>query len=170
MDSRVKKHKRRVRQRRLLVPIGVSGSGKSTSIKEFEKQGFSIVSPDMIRKELTGNIVDQSRNKEVFEIAHNRVDELLGQGKDVVFDATNVNPISRRQLMGLANKNQGTVEAILFKVPLGLAAARIRRRVSEGGHDVPRRVLKNQRRQLGRENVLIEPYKKLQVIRLADQI
>ena len=54
----------------LIELIGVSGSGKSTWIKNNKSKWNKtvVISPDEIRKELTGNISDQSKNKEVFEL------------------------------------------------------------------------------------------------------
>ena len=56
----------------LILPIGISGSGKSRLYKK-EYSDYKLVSPDEIRKFLTGNISDQSKNNEVFE----RVDNLI---------------------------------------------------------------------------------------------
>ena len=52
----------------LILPIGISGSGKSTWINSLDKDKYTIISPDMIRKELTGDVSDNSRNLEIFKI------------------------------------------------------------------------------------------------------
>jgi len=94
----------------LVLPIGISGSGKSTWINTIPNK--IVVSPDEIRKELTGNISDQSRNKEVFEIAKQRAANYLKQGNLVVFDATNVNTVLRNNLIK-------DIESLLgYQVPL----------------------------------------------------
>lgn len=73
----------------IVMPIGISGSGKSRlyniSYSDYEK-----VCPDDIRYELTGNISDQSRNKDVFRIVEKRIDECVKNGDNVFYDATNV--------------------------------------------------------------------------------
>jgi hypothetical protein len=56
----------------LILPIGISGSGKSTWINSLPKNQFKLVSPDLIRKELTGNISNQENNSKVFSIAYER--------------------------------------------------------------------------------------------------
>jgi predicted kinase len=72
-----------------IMPIGISGSGKSTTLQKFYKD-FEIVSTDSLRMELTGNISDQSKNSEVYKIAHEKVIDLLTCGISTIFDATNV--------------------------------------------------------------------------------
>ena len=47
--------------------VGLPGSGKSTIARQLNDiYGTIIVSPDIIRKDLTGDMNDQSRNTEVF--------------------------------------------------------------------------------------------------------
>ena len=56
----------------IIVPIGISGSGK-TRLYNMRYSDLTLVSPDLIRKELTGSISDQRKNKEVFEEVDRRV-------------------------------------------------------------------------------------------------
>lgn len=78
----------------IIIPIGISGSGKSRLYK-MKYSHLELVSPDLIRKELTGDISDQSKNKEVFDIVDKRVKSLVEEGKSFFYDATNVNKIYR---------------------------------------------------------------------------
>lgn len=57
---------------KLYVMCGLSGSGKSTIAKQItnDNPDTVIISTDMIREQLTGEIGDQSQNDEVFEIFH----------------------------------------------------------------------------------------------------
>ncbi len=82
----------------IIMPIGISGSGKSTWVKTLPKD-FVVVSPDDIRRELTGNVSDQSKNREVFQEVDKRIEKLLEQNKKVVLDATNVNTKLRKEFM-----------------------------------------------------------------------
>jgi predicted kinase len=82
-----------------IIPVGISGSGKSRWIKSLENQGFEVISPDEIRRELTGSISDQSKNREVFPLAFERSVEALNAGKSVIFDATNVTSKTRKQML-----------------------------------------------------------------------
>ena len=83
----------------LILPIGISGSGKSTWINSLDKDKYTIISPDLIRKELTGNVSDQSKNIEVFAMSDKLLDEALRQGKKVILDATNLNTVYRRNMI-----------------------------------------------------------------------
>lgn len=90
----------------LYVTIGCSGSGKTYLGKKLAEKyaeacndgGLEIVCPDDVQKELTGNISDQTRNAEVFEIVRKRIIDFLNAGKDVYFSATNINASSREFL------------------------------------------------------------------------
>ena len=74
----------------LIIPIGISGSGKSR-LYNLNYQDYVKICPDDIRKELTGSISDQSKNKEVFELAQQRIDDCIANDKNVFYDATNIN-------------------------------------------------------------------------------
>lgn len=69
---------------------GLPGSGKSTYAEKLKEEGVIIHSSDNIREEL-GNVNDQSKNTEVFEILHKRIKNDLQDGKSVAYDATNIN-------------------------------------------------------------------------------
>ena len=85
---------------RLIILVGVSGSGKSLWVKEYSKEfNISVVCPDSIRREICGDVSDQSKNALVWRIAKGRVVDLLGAGKDVILDATNLKSKERRSLV-----------------------------------------------------------------------
>lgn len=79
--------------------IGIPGSGKSTYLKRINNPNIEIVCPDDIRREICGNISDQSKNREVWEMAEMLIMKYLSRGKYVILDATNVNTRSRQQLL-----------------------------------------------------------------------
>lgn len=87
---------------KFIITVGISGSGKSTWIKQ-NGSGYNIISPDSIREELTGNVSDNTRNSEVFSIAFNRVAESLNNGISVIFDATNTVSRLRREMIEKIN-------------------------------------------------------------------
>ena len=123
---------------RLILPIGISGSGKSYIYNKDYKDCVQ-VSPDLIREELTGDISNQSKNKEVFKLAFERVDEYLNNGQDVFFDATNVNKSQRKSF---TDKYIGTdVEVVYVILPadIDLSWKRIRSDIREKKNraDVP---------------------------------
>ena len=82
----------------IIVPIGISGSGK-TRLYNMRYSDLTLVSPDLIRKELTGSISDQKKNKEVFEEVDRRVEDLVKKGESFFYDATNVNPEFRKKFV-----------------------------------------------------------------------
>lgn len=48
---------------KVIVGIGLPGSGKTTALKPFaDKNSYIYICPDDIRAELTGNPADQSKN------------------------------------------------------------------------------------------------------------
>ena len=76
----------------LIVPCGISGSGKS-HLRDILLSKFSdirVVSMDEIRKEMTGDVSDQSKNKEVYQELLRRTDELLKKDVVVYYDNTNI--------------------------------------------------------------------------------
>lgn len=76
----------------LIMLVGVSYSGKSFYAEQLAKQtGAVIVSSDAIRGELWGDENDQRNPAKVFEVVHSRIHNLLKEGKDVIYDATNLN-------------------------------------------------------------------------------
>ena len=97
---------------KLILPIGISGSGKSYIYNKDYKDCVQ-VSPDLIREELTGDISNQSKNKEVFKLAFERVDEYLNKGQNVFFDATNVNKGQRKNFTDKYN-----ILGMLVKSPM----------------------------------------------------
>lgn len=116
----------------LLLTVGIPGSGKSTWIKKHSK-GFEIVSPDEIRKRLTGDISDQSQNGLVFKIARDNITKRLNDGKNVIFDATNVDTATRKKFVKELPKAQ--LQAKLFDIEPKEAKARIKKR--KEGSEVP---------------------------------
>lgn len=85
----------------LIMMIGLQGSGKSTLAQslEIERNGVLsapvVHSSDALRAELYGDETVQENNEELFNELHRRIREDLKNGKDVVYDATNVNKKQR---------------------------------------------------------------------------
>lgn len=84
----------------LIIPSGISGSGKSRLYNVSIDKDVKLVCPDDIRRELNGNINDQSNGNKIFEIAHNRVSNFLKNREDVYFSATNLRSV---YVIGLLN-------------------------------------------------------------------
>ena len=82
---------------------------------------LAIVSPDLIRKELTGSISDQTKNREVFQRVDKLVEQLVKEGRDFFYDATNVNTDFRKAFV---EKFRGTdVEIVYVILPADVAVS-----------------------------------------------
>ena len=132
----------------LVLPIGISGSGKSY-IYNRDYKDYVQVSPDLIREELTGSISDQSKNKEVFKLAFERVDEYLNKGQDVFFDATNVNKTQRKNFTDRYIGSDVNIIYVVLPADVDLSWKRIRKDIRENKNrsDVPYFALVRQKEQ-----------------------
>ena len=97
----------------LIITIGCSGSGKSYVYEKGYKD-FALVCPDDIRKEITGDVSDQSKNRQVWAIAYRRLKELVAAGKDVYFSATNCRMATIREIVKIAKEANENVEITLL--------------------------------------------------------
>jgi len=105
---------------KIVIPIGISGSGK-TRLYKMKYSNFALVSPDNIRKELTGSISDQTKNREVFQRVDKLVEQLVKEGRDFFYDATNVNTDFRKAFV---EKFRGTdVEIVYVILPADVAVS-----------------------------------------------
>lgn len=85
---------------KLHVLIGLPAVGKSTKAKEMAKQlNVVVLSSDSLREELLEDINDQSQNDMIFKELHSRINKLLSDGHDVIYDATNLNRKRRIHLI-----------------------------------------------------------------------
>ena len=82
---------------RLVLMIGIAGSGKSTVAKMLKEtydrvdaQQSIIVSSDTIRAEILGSENDQTANDKVFVEVRKRINNNLSK-RTVIVDATNIN-------------------------------------------------------------------------------
>lgn len=127
---------------KFIILVGISGSGKSTFIKSLDLSNTVIVSPDAIRKEITGNVSDQTKNGEVFALANKRAADALNGGKDVIFDATNISSTNRQSLLKYLRFNTSRnfePLAKIFPAEPEICKARIRKDIENGvdRSDVP---------------------------------
>lgn len=83
----------------LIMMVGIPGSGKSSWIAKNKPENAIIVSPDDIRRELSGNVSDQTQNAKVWYLVKERTIAALKAGKDVILDATNVASKSRKRFL-----------------------------------------------------------------------
>ena len=78
--------------------IGIQGAGKTTYVKKMLKtkkgKDYKLVSTDLVRQE-NPNISEQ----EVWPLVYKQAADYLNDGKDVIFDATNITPKVRNRLV-----------------------------------------------------------------------
>lgn len=98
--------------------IGLPASGKSTIAREIaEKENAVVISTDKLRKELLNDENSQADNNLVFKEAEKRLKENISNGKNVIFDATNINYKKRRDWLNRFNKYNVEKIAILVATP-----------------------------------------------------
>lgn len=131
---------------KLIVGIGIPGSGKTSILKKFAAEhGYAYICPDDIREELTGNASDQSRNAEVWGKARKKLQEFLKQDLIIVFDATFANQDQRKDFLAFARENGAEkIQGVHVSVPLEIAKERNQGRIRQ----VPERVLERMENEL----------------------
>jgi predicted kinase len=111
---------------RIVVLVGLPGSGKSTYI---EQLGTGALSSDAIRKLLVDDETIQTIHERVFETLRYLLRQRLALGRPVTYvDATNLTPQERRPYIGIGKAFGCTLEAVYFDVPLAVCRERNRAR------------------------------------------
>lgn len=102
---------------RFLMMMGIAGSGKSTIAEKLKvtMNNCVLLSSDAIREELYGDRRDQNHNTEVFAEMHKRTISSLKEGRDVIYDATNIN--SKRRINLLRSLPKGTIKELYYVCP-----------------------------------------------------
>lgn len=111
---------------KFVMLCGLPASGKSTYCEQYKyNKDWVVLSSDAIRAELLGDESDQSKNEEVFKILHSRVKENLRNGKNVVYDATNLSRKNRVHFISDELKGIYCEKiCVLFATPFELCCAR----------------------------------------------
>ncbi len=90
---------------KLYMMIGLPASGKSTIAKDIaEKENAVIIATDDLRQELLNDVNSQVDNNLIFKEAEKRLKQNIEKGKNVIFDATNINYKKRRDWLNRFNK------------------------------------------------------------------
>ena len=118
----------------VILPIGTSGSGKSTFIKSLPQENLVVIEPDAMRVEFTGNMNDKSKDKEIYEEAAKRAVQAIKQGKQVVFDTTNLTKDKRLPFIEAIKKAipDANIQYKLMELNPELAKQRIKADIAAG--------------------------------------
>ena len=107
---------------RIVVLVGLPGSGKSTYLQQFGTAGLS---SDVIRKTLADDETDQTIHDRVFQTLRYLLRQRLALGRPATYiDATNLTPQERAPYIGIGRSYGCEVEAVFFDATLGVCRAR----------------------------------------------
>jgi predicted kinase len=113
------------------ILIGLPGSGKSTLARRLAERyaPASIISSDEIRRHLYGDEAIQGEAARVFRFARSNLRAAVRAGRNVIYDATNINPTFRRWTIRELRENGARwIVGYWLDVPLSVCQQRNRER------------------------------------------
>ena len=118
-------------QKKVVVLVGIAGSGKSTWAKK------SVLSSDEIRRLLRDDPTDQTVHRVVFKTLRDLLRRRLELGMPITYiDATNLTRRERRPYIKIALAYGCEAEAVFFDTPLAICLERNRARQRNVPEDV----------------------------------
>jgi predicted kinase len=116
----------------LVVLSGLPGTGKSHFAHRLAQQApLVVVSSDRCRKALVPRPrYTRGEHSRVFAACHRLIQELLGEGYTVVFDATNLTNGFRQPLYDIARVAGAGVTVVWFTAPSGVVRRRLELRAA----------------------------------------
>lgn len=149
----------------LVVVSGLPGTGKSFFCRKLgERLPFVILASDALRKVLFPcPRYDKDENKRFFAACHALVEELLGKGVPVIFDATNLLERHREYLYHIADKTGAKLILVCVEAPPEVVQQRLLARErgvdlqddSQAGWDVYQR-MKTQKEKISRNYFVVD--------------
>jgi len=107
---------------RIVVLVGLPGSGKSTFLERTTSPGLS---SDAVRKLLADDETDQSIHPRVFQTIRYLLEQRLAIGRPVTYiDATSLTPEERAPYIEIARAHAAEIEAVFFDISLEVCLAR----------------------------------------------
>ncbi len=107
---------------RLIITVGLPGSGKSTYLARL---GVNAISSDEVRRLIADNPHDQTMNARIFRVIRYLVRQRIAAGRLVTYvDATHLQPWERAPYILLAQRYGCRLDALFFDVPVEICIAR----------------------------------------------
>lgn len=97
------------------IPVGISGSGKSTYQKE-NLPNVKVICPDTIRLKLTGDVSDQSMNTDVWTEAYNELADYVEKRQDVYFSSTNLSTKAIGMIIDKVEETKKKKTPVYYKI------------------------------------------------------
>jgi putative nucleotidyltransferase with HDIG domain len=128
---------------KLILLVGIPGSGKTTYAKNYIEQNSDTIhlSSDAIRKELYGDEAIQGNPGDVFALMQKRAVEALNEGYDVIYDATNIARKDRASIISVCPKF-AKIEVHIIWAPIETCIERDAARERTVGKEVIDKMLK----------------------------
>lgn len=125
----------------LMLMVGAPGSGKDYYTKQLVSQypNVKVICMDERRKELTGNINDQSRNNKVFGWQEKELRKAMKEKKTTIINATNPTRKLRRTLWRIGREYGALCSAVYFDLKLETLLERNSNREKRVPDDVVKR-------------------------------
>lgn len=99
----------------LYIPVGISGSGKTTFQKKFLPNTY-LICPDDLRQEFLKDPSDTSEDTEIWLQAYDRLSRTIAGGKDAYFSSTNLSVKAIEHLKNVALKAVENPQNIQFVI------------------------------------------------------
>ena len=134
--------KQRLSRKKVYLMVGISGSGKSRYLKDVDPK--YIISPDELRREISGDVSSQVDNSVVWGMVRDLMRLKLEKYGKVYLDAVNVVKFSRVPLM--AKFNDARKIAVIFDVDPNIAIDRVHKDIENDvdRSNVPDEVIRKQ--------------------------
>ena len=121
----------------LVVLCGLPGTGKTHFAKELTKHTpFCVFESDQIRKTLVSKPkYTRGEHARVFNVCHFLIEEYLGQGQRVLFDATNLTENFRLPLREISQRQNARLTMVHLTAPKEVVRQRLQERKAEQESD-----------------------------------